>query len=442
MNNPAAPDFALPAGLLETALSQAYNAIVLTDADLGAGGCKILYCNPAFCRMTGYTAAELMGQTPRILQGPLTDPAVLLRLRGCLAAGRGFEGRAINYRKGGSTYHVEWKISPVYNDLGQVTHYISIQQDITQLLQAQEMQALLGMALDAAPSSVFITDAQQRVMYANRAFAALSGYAQADILGKKPGQLLHSGVHDADFYQSLQSSLERGQTFKAAFTNRRKDGSLYHCEQSVAALHDAAGQTTHYVSVATDVGHFVAREQALQNLACRDPLTSLLNRRAGEEALQRCHAAAQASGQAYAVIMADIDRFKRVNDLHGHAAGDRIIAAAAQQLSHSVRNTDAVVRWGGEEFLIALPGLGLPAALELAERIRLAVADCHDAEVGRVTLSLGVAAGPAGGTEIDTVKRADQALYAAKQQGRNRVVADCAAPDGRPGNISGPASPT
>ena len=131
----------------------------------------------------------------------------------------------------------------------------------------------------------------------------------------------------------------------------------------MAALHDAAGQTTHYVSVATDIGHFVAREHALQNLACRDPLTSLLNRRAGEDALQRCHAAAQASGQAYAVIMADIDRFKRVNDLHGHAAGDRIIAAAAQQLSHSVRNTDAVVRWGGEEFLIALPGLGVASQM-------------------------------------------------------------------------------
>ena len=75
MNNPAAPEFALPAGLLETALSQAYNAVVLTDADLGPGGCKILYCNPAFCRMTGYAAAELIGQTPRILQGPLTGRA-------------------------------------------------------------------------------------------------------------------------------------------------------------------------------------------------------------------------------------------------------------------------------------------------------------------------------------------------------------------------------
>lgn len=438
MNLPAAAGLGLPAGLFEAALTHAYNAIVLTDADLGPGGCKIVYCNPAFCRMTGYSAAELIGQTPRILQGPLTDPAVLQRLRGCLAAGRGFEGRAINYRKGGSTYHVEWKTSPVYNDLGQVTHHISIQHDITQLLQAQEMQALLGMALDAAPSSVLITDAQQRVMYANRAFAELSGYTQADILGQKPGQLLHSGMHGADFYQSLRSSLERGQTFKTVFTNRRKDGSLYHCEQSVAALRDAAGQATHYVSVATDVGHFVEREHALQNLACRDPLTSLLNRRAGEEALQRCHAAAQVSGQAYAVIMTDIDRFKRVNDVYGHAAGDRIIAAVAQQLSQSVRSTDALVRWGGEEFLIALPGLELPAALELAERIRLAVAGCHDAEVGSVTLSLGVAVGLAASSAIDTVHRADQALYAAKERGRNRVLADGAVPDGRPGTLAGP----
>ncbi|WP_197537873.1 GGDEF domain-containing protein [Serpentinimonas barnesii] len=176
----------------------------------------------------------------------------------------------------------------------------------------------------------------------------------------------------------------------------------------------------------------------MQNLACRDPLTSLLNRRAGEEALQGCHAAAQVSGQAYAVIMTDIDRFKRVNDVYGHAAGDRIIAAVAQQLSQSVRSTDALVRWGGEEFLIALPGLELPAALELAERIRLAVASCHDAEVGSVTLSLGVAAGQAASSAIDTVHRADHALYAAKEQGRNRVLADGAVPDGRPGTLAGP----
>ncbi len=439
MNAPAAAWFGVPTGLLETALAQAYNAIVLTDADLGPGGCKILYCNLAFSRMTGYAAAELIGQTPRILQGPLTDPAVLQRLRTYLATGQPFEGRAINYRKDGGTYHVEWKISPVYNDLGQVTHYISVQQDISQFLQAQQMQALMGLALDAAPSSVLITDAQQRVVYANRAFTDLSGYAQADMLGKKPGQLLHSGMHIANFYQSLQRSLERGQSFKTAFTNRRKDGSLYHCEQSVVALHDATGLATHYVAVATDIGHFLSREEALQNLACRDPLTSLLNRRAGEEALQCSHAAAKLSGQHYAVIMADIDRFKLVNDAYGHAAGDRIIAAVAQQLSQNVRSTDAVVRWGGEEFLIALPGLDLPAALELAERIRLAVAGCHDAEVGHVTLSLGVAAGPAGGTEIDTVKRADQALYVAKQQGRNRVVVDAAALDSQPGSATSPA---
>jgi len=169
----------------------------------------------------------------------------------------------------------------------------------------------------------------------------------------------------------------------------------------------------------------------LQNQANHDPLTRLLNRRAGEEALQRCHTVATLSGPAYAVIMADIDRFKRVNDVYGHAAGDRIITAVAQQLSLNVRSTDAVVRWGGEEFLIALPGLELPAALELAERIRLAVAGCHDAEVGRVTLSLGVAAWQPECTEIDTVNRADQALYADKEQGRNRVVADGGVPDGQ-----------
>ena len=100
-------------GLLRSALEQSFNSVLITDAQPGPMGPRIVYANPAFCEMTGYSATELLGQTPRILQGALTSPEVLQTLRECLQADRFFRGSTINYRKDGRPYTVEWNISPV-----------------------------------------------------------------------------------------------------------------------------------------------------------------------------------------------------------------------------------------------------------------------------------------------------------------------------------------
>ena len=114
-STPACPDLAQ---LLHTAVAQAFNAVVITNATLEGEGPCITYCNPAFCRMTGYTEQELLGRSPRLLQGPHTDPQVLQRLRECLQQGRFFQGSTVNYRKDGSSYLVEWNISPVRDAQG------------------------------------------------------------------------------------------------------------------------------------------------------------------------------------------------------------------------------------------------------------------------------------------------------------------------------------
>ena len=117
--------------LLQAAVEQAFNAVVITTADLQGDGPHITYCNPAFCQLTGYSAAELQGRSPRLLQGPLTDQRVLQRLRDSLHQGTFFLGSTFNYRKDGSTYLVEWNISPVRDAQGQIQAFVSVQQDIT-----------------------------------------------------------------------------------------------------------------------------------------------------------------------------------------------------------------------------------------------------------------------------------------------------------------------
>ena len=135
--------------LLESAVEQTKESIVITDADLDLPGPRILFINPAFTKMTGYNEAEALGKTPRILQGPLTDKAVLSRLRENLERGKVFEGETINYRKDGKAFNLEWQIAPLRNTAGKITHFVAIQHDITerkrlegQLFQSQKLETV------------------------------------------------------------------------------------------------------------------------------------------------------------------------------------------------------------------------------------------------------------------------------------------------------------
>lgn len=150
-----------------------------------------------------------------------------------------------------------------------------------------------------------------------------------------------------------------------------------------------------------------------------DPLTGLLNRRGLQQALD----ALQVQGLPFAILTLDIDRFKSINDSHGHDVGDAAIVHIAEQMRRHSRETDVLCRAGGEEFLVLLPGVGVEAARQTGERLRQAIADEPFAPVGTITVSLGVAHFPSFHTDPEQALRlADKALYLAKEQGRNRVV--------------------
>lgn len=167
--------------------------------------------------------------------------------------------------------------------------------------------------------------------------------------------------------------------------------------------------------------------QRLEHLSLVDPLTGLGNRRAFDEALEMELARARRHGQPLGLIMLDVDHFKRFNDTHGHQAGDRALAAVGTVLRERGRREDRACRVGGEEFAVLLPGAGDTASAEVAERIRRAIAAIRLPE-GPITVSLGTAS-TGGDTQAHRlVAEADICLYAAKAQGRNRVVADLPAP--------------
>ena len=163
--------------------------------------------------------------------------------------------------------------------------------------------------------------------------------------------------------------------------------------------------------------------------ASTDPLTGLANRRAFTEALTHASQTTGAPGEL-TLLMADIDHFKRINDTHGHLIGDRVIRFLAQVLQQNTKGKDLAARYGGEEFIVMLTNTGLRGAEVVAEAIRAAVADAklvrsdNKQPLGQITVSLGVASYHPGEDPLETINRADQALYKSKQSGRNRVAVD------------------
>jgi len=166
-------------------------------------------------------------------------------------------------------------------------------------------------------------------------------------------------------------------------------------------------------------------ERRMESMALTDPLTGLLNRRSMEQRLREAAHGFQRTGRVFSVVMADVDRFKRINDAHGHAVGDRVLRAVAGLFGERLRGHDAVARWGGEEFLLLLPETDLATACEVADRLRVTV-EARLPETASlsesITLTFGVAVFDRPMRVDACLKKADEALYAGKAEGRNRVV--------------------
>lgn len=163
----------------------------------------------------------------------------------------------------------------------------------------------------------------------------------------------------------------------------------------------------------------------IQELAIRDELTGLVNRRHAQQLLEDEARRSERSAEPFSIALIDLDHFKRINDVHGHAGGDAVLKAFADEARHTVRACDVIARWGGEEFLLIMPATDARSALLAVERVRRRVEQLHvlDGAIGSgITLSAGVAEHLAGERVADVLARADEALYRAKGTGRNRVI--------------------
>ena len=250
--------------MLSEAVEQAQEAVLITeDAPLDEPGPRIEYVNRSFEDMTGYRSEEVLGKTPRILQGPETDRKMLESLREALEAEQEWEGETINYRKDGTPYAVQWNVSPVRDEEGALEHWVSVQRDVTERKQRRERLRILARALEQVGDKVVITDRTGRIEYVNEAFEQITGYAEDEVLGKTP-RVLQSGVQEADFYEELWDTITSGDTFRAEFTNERTDGTLYVEDETISPVTGDDGTISHFVSTGRDITDRKRREQELR----------------------------------------------------------------------------------------------------------------------------------------------------------------------------------
>ncbi|WP_416884906.1 diguanylate cyclase [Marinospirillum sp.] len=420
------PVQATPTFLLR-ALEQATNPIVVTDAQLDDQGPRILYVNQAFTLMTGYSAQELQGQRASKLQGQLTNTEELEQLKQALQAGRSYSGSNVNYRKDGSPYLVEWNISPVRDEQGEVTHFISVQRDVSQRRQEEHFSLTL---LNNIGEGVFGIDSQGCFTFINPSALRMLGYAsEEEVLGRNSHELTHHTHPDGSPYPEencpIYRALSCGEPLKDWDEDWfwRQDGSGFPVEIYAAPMWQELGQAFGGVVTFWDISERKALEQELQELAFHDQLTHLYNRRAFIDLLEAEVAKSSRYQTRFSLIMFDLDHFKRVNDSYGHDRGDQVLKRVAELSQERLRANDSVARWGGEEFMVLLPETSLKRALKAAESLRQKIADENFTEVGQVTISLGVAEYQPEESLDSLTQRVDQALYAAKEGGRNQVVA-------------------
>jgi diguanylate cyclase (GGDEF)-like protein/PAS domain S-box-containing protein len=281
---------------------------------------------------------------------------------------------------------------------------------------------LAARVLENIMDGVLITDADAHIQYVNPAFAAITGYSADEVMGKNP-RILKSDHQDAEFYQYMWTSLSTRGQWQGEIWNRRKNGEIYPEWENIAVIKDGEGKVTNYVAIFSDITALKNMERRFHHLAHHDPLTGLPNRLLFQDRLQLALVQAKRQQQALAVLFIDIDNFKTINDMLGHAVGDQLIKTTAERLTQCVRNADTVARLGGDEFVALLVNLKNPQDAErVAKKIISAVAKVFVVEGHElsITASIGVSLYPQDGQDTNAlIKNADTAMYRAKQHGKN-----------------------
>ena len=292
--------------------------------------------------------------------------------------------------------------------------------DIDRRKENEERLRLAASVFSSSYEAILITDVDNRIVDVNPAFCRITGYSREESLGRDPG-MLASGRQGREFYRAMWQAIEEHDHWQGELWNRRKDGSEFAEVLSISRVRDARGRVIHHLAMFSDISRLKKHEEELNRIAYFDPLTGAPNRRLLDDRLRQAIAHSRRTGKPLAVCVIDLDGFKPVNDQLGHEAGDQVLIGIVDRLGAILRASDTVARLGGDEFVLLLEDIEGERVLErVLEAIRTPIALASQQVC--VSASIGVTLFPEDDADPDTLLRhADQAMYRAKQRGRNCI---------------------
>lgn len=383
---------------------------------------KFLYINDIFAKMVGYTKEEIYTMDAWALVAEesreFIHQSVLRRLKG--------ESFPLVYKDmtliGKENNRVICRVSTETIQYKGGNAGLGTILDVTDILQTQERLKQLAQAMEQMDEMVRITDKDGYITYVNEALTRHTGYKKAELIGNT-NRLFKSGKHSELFYKKMYNAIEKKESFQATFINAKKNGDLYYEDQVITPILDEEKEIIkYYVSTSKDITESVKMQEKMKVLATMDSLTGVKNRYSVNMEIESEIKRVKRYGGSFALMMFDIDFFKRVNDTYGHDTGDYVLKEFSAIVLKSIRDTDIFGRWGGEEFMLLAPNEELDGAMVLAEKIRKDIETFEFEQVKHITVSIGFTICDANADKEKLLKKVDNALYEAKESGRNRVV--------------------
>jgi diguanylate cyclase (GGDEF)-like protein/PAS domain S-box-containing protein len=384
--------------------------------------CRLLLVNDAFCQAFNLTRNEIIGKTLAETVPPSERDHFLAIDRLVLDKGEAILSEETLTINGSDTRVILTRKNRFIDSKGDY-FIVGVINDITKRKLAEEELKLAASVFTHAGEGIMITDAKGTIINVNNTFVTSTGYSAVEAIGQKPN-FLQSGIHTAEFYSEILEVLQSKGAWSGEIWNSRKNGEIHAEMLNISSVKDVHGQISNYVGLFTDITPMKEHQTQLEHIAHYDVLTNLPNRVLLADRLSQSMLQCSRNMQTLAVVFLDLDGFKLVNDEHGHDVGDELLVEISIRMKAALREGDTLARIGGDEFVAVLTNLTKVEDCEpILDRLLLAASEPVTLSnvVLNVSTSIGVTLYPQDSVDADQLMRhADQAMYVAKESGKNR----------------------
>jgi diguanylate cyclase (GGDEF)-like protein/PAS domain S-box-containing protein len=380
-------------------------------------------CNKAVEAYFGVPESQIIGKTDFDFVDAETAKFFRQKDREMLTSGELSINEELITHPDGQQFYLETLKTPFKDNENRILGLIGVARNITERKQVEIKLELAAKVFNHAREGIMITDAAATIIEVNDTYTQITGYNREEAIGQTPS-MLQSGRHTPEFYAAMWEALLNEGYWCGEIWNRHKSGNVYAEMITISAVKDSNGKIQNYVGMFTDITHMKEHQLQLEYIAHYDALTQLPNRLLLTDRLQQAMVNNDRHKTMLAVVYLDLDGFKAVNDNYDHKIGDELLIAISERMKEALRQGDTLSRIGGDEFVAVLIDLEHIKACEpiLARLLHSAAAPIliNGIEL-QVSASVGVTFYPLDNVDADLlIRHADQAMYIAKQEGKNR----------------------